>query len=112
MASYLAGGGWEGWGHGGGMYGEILRPLHNLELEPTGDGGGTRGTVAMASRLIKQGLGKELVVGLGGDISLGGSVDQCLPHSVDDPQAEQTAQRLRRDRSETRTLSLPTRMPT
>lgn len=50
----------------------------------------------MASRLIKRGLGRELCLGFGGDLSLGGCIDQCLPHSVDDPVAKELADTLRR----------------
>eukprot|EP00966_Prymnesium_polylepis_P248820 5752995-Prymnesium_polylepis.1 len=49
----------------------------------------------MASRLIKRGLGKELTLGFGGDFSLGGCIDQCLPHSVDEPAAREAARKLK-----------------
>ena len=49
----------------------------------------------MASRLIKRGLGKELTLGFGGDFSLGGCIDQCLPHSVDEPTAREAARKLK-----------------
>ena len=44
------------------------------------------------SRYVRQGLGKHMVLGFGGDVNLGGFVDQALPQSVPDP-VEQAAYR-------------------
>ena len=49
----------------------------------------------MAVRYIRQGYGQELVLAFGGDVNLGGSVDQCLPHSVPDATAHAAARKLR-----------------
>lgn len=45
----------------------------------------------MAARLIKQGVGKTLHLGFGGDVSLGGLIDQSLPNSIPDAQAAKEA---------------------
>ena len=47
------------------------------------------------SRLIHQGLGRPLVLGFGGEVHLGGCIDQALPHSVPDPVEQAAFRRLR-----------------
>ena len=49
----------------------------------------------MAARKIHQGLGKRFTLGFGGDVTLGGVVDQMLPQSVPDRMNETAARRLR-----------------
>ena len=41
----------------------------------------------MAVRYRRQGLGRELTLGFGGEVTLGGLIDQSLPQSVPDPAA-------------------------
>ena len=48
-----------------------------------------------AARLIKQGFGRDLTLCFGGDVDLGGSIDQCLPNSVPDATERATARQLR-----------------
>jgi len=50
---------------------------------------------AMAARLRQQGRGKELVLAFGGDVNIGGLIDQSLPQSVPDGRARAAAKRLR-----------------
>ena len=52
--------------------------------------------VEMAVRLRRQGLGKPLVVGFGGDLSLGGLIDQSLPQSLPDAAAKRALKAARR----------------
>lgn len=49
----------------------------------------------MAARKVHQGLGRRLTVGLGGEVNLGGVIDQFLPHSLPDDASEEVAARLR-----------------
>ena len=49
----------------------------------------------MAARLRQQGRGKELVLAFGGDVNIGGLIDQSLPQSVPDGRARAAAKRLR-----------------
>uniref|UniRef100_A0A7S2MBU2 Capsule synthesis protein CapA domain-containing protein n=1 Tax=Haptolina brevifila TaxID=156173 RepID=A0A7S2MBU2_9EUKA len=48
----------------------------------------------MAARLRRQGRGRELVLGFGGDVNLGGCIDQSLPHNVPDATSRAAARRL------------------
>ena len=50
---------------------------------------------AMAARLRQQGRGKELVLAFGGDVNIGGLIDQSLPQSVPDGRARAAATRQR-----------------
>lgn len=52
-------------------------------------------TLCMAARKVHQGLGRQLTVGLGGSVNLGGVLDQFLPQSLADASAEELAARLR-----------------
>ena len=49
----------------------------------------------MAARLRHQGLGKPMTLGFGGDVDIGGLMDQCLEHQVKDRASEDAARRLR-----------------
>jgi poly-gamma-glutamate synthesis protein (capsule biosynthesis protein) len=51
----------------------------------------------MAARKVHRGLGTRLTIGFGGDVNLGGIIDQVLPDSVPDRDAETAASRARRD---------------
>ena len=51
----------------------------------------------MAARLRRQGLGRQVVLGFGGDVNLGGCIDQSLPNSVPDPSARAAVRRLRQN---------------
>ena len=49
----------------------------------------------MAARYVHQGHGSRLTIGFGGDISLSGVLDQCLPNSIPDRESEAAAARAR-----------------
>ena len=49
----------------------------------------------MAARRRHRGLGKSFTIGFGGDIDLGGVVDQCLEQCLKDRASEEAARRLR-----------------
>ena len=49
----------------------------------------------MAARLRHQGFGKPMTLGFGGDVDIGGLMDQCLEHQVKDRASEDAARRLR-----------------
>ena len=48
----------------------------------------------MAARLRHQGFGKPMTLGFGGDVDVGGLIDQCLEHHVKDRASEDAARRL------------------
>ena len=50
----------------------------------------------MAARYRKQGVGKKATLGFGGDVSLGGLIDQSLPNSLPDPKAISDARKARK----------------
>jgi len=49
----------------------------------------------MAARRVHQGLGKPFTLGFGGNIDVGGVLDQCLEHSLEDRVCERAARKLR-----------------
>ena len=48
------------------------------------------------ARYRHQGMGKEAYLAFGGDISLGGLIDQSLPNSLPDPKAISDARKARK----------------